>query len=441
MQALQVHIEQIQPASSSPPAKSKEVDSKVQGENSFSELVKKAQEVESSSKTEEKAEDNSTVTEKEISDNKTIPNSNQETKSIDSAEKIAVISTQSGTDAEKVKDQDFSQEILPEKNQNLLELEKQGKETQGLSKKKDLPTENLVTQKKLESTNEITETKTEKEKIDSDSKDEKKEMSVDVSVLNQIVSNSEIVSQQKNNEFIKESDQLSINKVGKKDNKDKPVIEVTDLRTNSVEQSVEQKNNFVTSVSFDDQGNAEMTLDLPQGQIQGENQFIINNNGTVQQHTVSNEAQFGQMLSAEIQSNSGELVKTGSIILKDNNQGTINLILHPEQLGNVKIQLEISENIVSGKIIVTSQEAYNAFKENIVSLREAFVANGFENAGFDLSWTGSGTGSDSGFGSQDNQKQNGSTYVNPYGYRYDESVAEMSEIEYADNITGINVMA
>lgn len=439
MQALQVHIEQLQPASSSPPVKAKEVDSKVQGENSFSELVKKAQKVESSSE----AEDNSKITEKEISDKEKTPEVNQETPVIDSSEKGITVLKRNTKDTELavVNEQNTSQEILSEKKDTISELKKQSKDTSQILSEKKLITENPVTQKKLLSTNEISETKTEKNEIDSQSKNKKDEMDVDVSVLNQIISNSEIVTQQKSGTLEKEWNSLSTDKVGKKSNKEKPVIEVTDLRTNSIEQTAEQKNSFVTSVSFDDKGNAEMTLDLPQGQIQGENQFIINNNGTVQQHTVSNEAQFGQMLSAEIQSNSGELVKTGSIILKDNNQGTINLILHPEQLGNVKIQLEISENIVSGKIIVTSQEAYNAFKENIVSLREAFVANGFENAGFDLSWTGSSTGSDSGFGSQDNEKQNGSTYVNPYGYRYDESVAEKNEIEYTNSITGVNVMA
>ena len=63
--------------------------------------------------------------------------------------------------------------------------------------------------------------------------------------------------------------------------------------------------------------------------------------------------------------------------------------MRPEELGNVKINLELSDNQVSGKIVVASKEAYEAFKQNIDNLKEAFIAGGFETNGFELSWAGS----------------------------------------------------
>ncbi len=198
-----------------------------------------------------------------------------------------------------------------------------------------------------------------------------------------------------------------------------PTISVLDER--SVTQEGKADGNFVRSVNYDGNGNATMDLSLNQNfnGVQNPVGAIVNADGSVQQHTVSNAQQFGTMLSSELQSNSSELVKTGSIILKDGNQGTINLILHPEELGNVKIKLDISDNVLTGRITVASEEAYNAFKANMSSLKEAFDANGFDTAGFDLSWSGEDNAGDN----QENDNRN------PFGNRYDENIALVSDGE------------
>ena len=102
------------------------------------------------------------------------------------------------------------------------------------------------------------------------------------------------------------------------------------------------------------------------------------------------EVNFGAMLSNQLQNNATELVRTGSIILRDGNVGTINLILHPEELGNVKISLELNDKMVSAQIRVASEEAFQAFKESIASLKQAFADSGFDTGSFDLSWAGNG---------------------------------------------------
>lgn len=109
-------------------------------------------------------------------------------------------------------------------------------------------------------------------------------------------------------------------------------------------------------------------------------------------------SQFQAMLANQIQANAPEFVRAGNIVLKDGNMGTINLIMHPESLGNVKITLEVSDKVIAGQITVASREAYNAFRESIGALQNAFTENGFESAGFNLSWSGSGQ-QNGGFGS------------------------------------------
>lgn len=102
------------------------------------------------------------------------------------------------------------------------------------------------------------------------------------------------------------------------------------------------------------------------------------------------EQNFASMLSQELRSNASDFVKTGQIILRDNNAGLIRLTLHPESLGNVKISLELSgDKKITGKIQVSSKEAWDAFNENLDSISKAFTEGGFDTAGFDLSWSGS----------------------------------------------------
>ena len=48
----------------------------------------------------------------------------------------------------------------------------------------------------------------------------------------------------------------------------------------------------------------------------------------------------------------------------------------------------MNDKNISGRIIVSSQEAFNAFKETAESLKQAFVESGFESAGLELSMAG-----------------------------------------------------
>ncbi len=194
-------------------------------------------------------------------------------------------------------------------------------------------------------------------------------------------------------------------------NSENALISVIDERT--VSKEAVQEGKFVTSVSYDGNGTADMSINLSQ-----QNANTISQNGNTAASMTTNE-RFGEMLSSELQANAKEFVKAGSVVLKDNNSGTINLILHPEELGSVKIRLELTDKVIAGKIVVSSEEAFNAFKANLDSLRQAFTDSGFEAGGFDLSWN--------------NESQSGQQGrdQNPRGVVYSNALPEINDDEYA----------
>lgn len=208
---------------------------------------------------------------------------------------------------------------------------------------------------------------------------------------------------------------------------EKNVIRVVDERSEEAAEKVE-KGNFVTSVKFDSANSAEVSLSL------SDSSGFETSATPVAEKT--SDSVFSSMLSHELQSNAGEFVKTGLITLKDNNTGSIKLILHPEQLGNVKIKLDLSEKVITGKIIVSSEEAFVAFKDSLESLRQAFISSGFENAGLELSMSGNGS-------SEQNPRNQDK---NPKGLIYSESLpvvavgSDGSYVNYYDS-TSINVVA
>lgn len=191
-------------------------------------------------------------------------------------------------------------------------------------------------------------------------------------------------------------------------------IEVQDLRTaaeNGVTEASLKDGNFVTTVN-QGEGSADITLQLAQGTDGGGKASSAVAGGR--------ENSFGAMLSSQLQSNATELVRTGSIILRDGNMGTINLILHPEELGNVKISLELNDKMVSAQIRVASEEAFQAFKDSIASLKQAFADSGFDTGAFDLSWSGNGQQQQSG------QQQSNQGHIAFADTLYGEMLAEDS---------------
>lgn len=166
--------------------------------------------------------------------------------------------------------------------------------------------------------------------------------------------------------------------------KDKKIA-VQDLRSENSAQKTDEKSGKsmkssteISEIYRNEKNNPQVTMDFAANAQQ--NIGSLNN-----QVAGSAGSNFQAMLANQIQENAGEIVKAGNIVLKDNDIGSIKLILHPESLGNVKIDLQVNEKNISGKIIVATQEAFNAFKETAENLKQAFVQSGFESAGLELS--------------------------------------------------------
>lgn len=220
------------------------------------------------------------------------------------------------------------------------------------------------------------------------------------------------------------------NSAAKKISSDKErKITVTDLRSQgqdgevaaSNDKKFSAKSGLKTEIRYDGKNAAEMTMNLADG-IQ---QNLTSSNA---QTASASSSTFQAMLSNQLQNNAADFVKAGNIVLKDNDAGQIKLILNPESLGNVKIDLEISDKTLTGRITVASREAFNAFKESSESLRQAFINSGFENAGFELAMAGNGS-----FGGNLNGREQ-----NDAGKAFAAGKAYAEEPVYADYVADNN---
>ncbi len=93
-------------------------------------------------------------------------------------------------------------------------------------------------------------------------------------------------------------------------------------------------------------------------------------------------SRFSQFLK---ESGTESIVRDAKIILGNQNSGEIKLILHPEKLGRIKIDLNIKDNCLVGKILVENNNIRDAFKETMAQLSQAFSDDGYDSIQLDLS--------------------------------------------------------
>ena len=206
------------------------------------------------------------------------------------------------------------------------------------------------------------------------------------------------------------TDKKSAQTTTAKDKKNELKLAVHDLRTRhvfedssakvdatkAVQKSAEKKE-ITLSMQQQNETNVQMTMELA-----AKAQENITSSSS--QAAAASGSDFQQMLSNAVQDNAPDFVKAGNIVLKDNNQGTINLVLKPEGLGNVKISLNLDDKNLSAQITVQTKEAMDAFRESIQSLKQAFTESGFETGSFDLNFSNQQQNFAQGDGNQSQQQ-------------------------------------
>ncbi|MFP4441655.1 MAG: flagellar hook-length control protein FliK [Spirochaetia bacterium] len=81
----------------------------------------------------------------------------------------------------------------------------------------------------------------------------------------------------------------------------------------------------------------------------------------------------------------GDFVRSARLVLKNAGNGEIRLLLRPEELGSVRIKMEVGDNRITGRIIVDSPQARETMEQNLPSLYKALKESGFESASLDIS--------------------------------------------------------
>ena len=81
----------------------------------------------------------------------------------------------------------------------------------------------------------------------------------------------------------------------------------------------------------------------------------------------------------------GDIVKRGSIMMRNNGSGEIRLQLKPEHLGQVRIFLSLDNNNIAGRILVENIHVKEAFDQNMQELYRTFKEHGFGETALNVS--------------------------------------------------------
>jgi flagellar protein FlbC len=80
----------------------------------------------------------------------------------------------------------------------------------------------------------------------------------------------------------------------------------------------------------------------------------------------------------------GDVVRHARFVLKENAGGEIRLLLKPEQLGTVRVRLEVQDNRIAGRIIVENTTVRDAFEQTLSELHRAFREAGLESGSLEV---------------------------------------------------------
>ncbi len=160
-------------------------------------------------------------------------------------------------------------------------------------------------------------------------------------------------------------------------------------------------------------------------------------NASGQSRELSGHSEAKSMKSAVLsqlrESVNNQIVKQAGIVVKGNGTGEIKLVMKPESLGKVRIQLSLNDNHIAGRIIVENNIVREIFESNLENLYKAFGTGGFENGGIEVSVQGQGNDS-AGGNRKDGKALNGRAVK-----AMEEAVPLVTESEWQSNAVNMVV--
>ncbi len=86
-----------------------------------------------------------------------------------------------------------------------------------------------------------------------------------------------------------------------------------------------------------------------------------------------------------------EIVRQVKVVLTKANAGEVQINLRPDNLGRVRVRIQLEDNKLTGRIFVESAAAREAFRNALDGLQTRLVESGFGSADLELTWDDSGT--------------------------------------------------
>jgi flagellar hook-length control protein FliK len=143
---------------------------------------------------------------------------------------------------------------------------------------------------------------------------------------------------------------------------------------------------------------------------------------------------FEDALAAELRGNlSTDIVRDAAVIVRNGGEGTIRLSLRPASLGDVKIRLEMTENKITGHIIVESSEALRAFERELPVLEKAFKDSGFSETNLEMFLASEDSSNGGAFGGREDRQERDFLVQALAASRYD-AESEQSVINRTDGL-------
>jgi flagellar protein FlbC len=123
----------------------------------------------------------------------------------------------------------------------------------------------------------------------------------------------------------------------------------------------------------------------PAANENGTAEFSSSKMASSPKQTVENSANHFQRVFRNFQDNTqGDFIRSARLVLKNEGQGEIRLMLRPEELGSVRIKMELADNRITGRIIVDTPQARETLEQNLPGLYKALRDSGFESASLDV---------------------------------------------------------